>query len=394
MSLKPITVCPADITRLWLHLQGFSKPRGHVTLTRERFVHHLEQTGGLQLDSVNALERAHYLTLWSRFGAYNRAQVDAWVYDERLAYEYWGHEASILSMSHLPLGMRRMRRFPPAEWKRAAWWERWNTSPASKRRVMRMLRDRGPLERADISADSLDRAKEDKQSLLVLWHSGRAAVSRRQHFRRVYDLAERVYPVVAPASSMALEDSWLLTGLRGNGVASEDHLVNYWTGPKPNAGLRRRILTRNHKARRIVPVRVKGFDRLFYALPEHLAWLDAAPEPQGTTLVCPFDSLLWQRKRAEDLLSFRYRIEIYVPPAKRVYGYYVCPILHNGQLVGRLDPKMHRATGILEIKRVFIEPGVTADASLHTGLRDALESLATFLNATNIRVQDESLLRH
>ena len=145
MPVTSITVHSAAVTRLWL--QGFFVPRGHVTLTRETFLHHLEQTGGLQLDSVNALDRAHYVTLWSRFGAYKNEKVDAWLYDERLAYEYWGHEATILPMSHLPLGLRRMRRFPAEEWQRAAWWPRWNTSPASKRRVMRMLRDSGPLER-------------------------------------------------------------------------------------------------------------------------------------------------------------------------------------------------------------------------------------------------------
>ena len=386
MPVTSITVHSAAITRLWLQLQGLFVPRGHVPLTRETFVRHLEQTGALQLDSVNALDRAHYLTLWSRFGAYKKEWVDSWVYDERCAYEYWGHEASILPMSHLPLGLRRMRRFPPEEWQRAAWWPRWNTSPASKRRVMRMLRDSDPLERADVKEGPSEQVKEDKQSLLVLWHGGRAAVSQRRHFRRVYDLAERVYPAMEPASGTALDDSWLMTGLRGNGIATEEHLVNYWTGPRPSAALRQRILTRGLKQRRIVQVRVNGFRQPFYALPGHLDLLGSVQEPQGTTLVCPFDSLLWQRQRAEDLLNFSYRIEIYVPQSKRVFGYYVCPILHNGRLVGRLDPKMHRNTGILEVKRVHLEPGFKPDGSFRAGLRDTLESLAAFLGATDIQM--------
>ena len=380
-----VTVSVDAVTRLWLHLQGYSEPRGTRTLTRTTFTRHLEQTGGLQLDSVNALERAHYLTLWSRFGAYDKSKVDAWVYRERLAYEYWGHEASILPISHLPLGLRRMRRFPPDEWRRAAWWKRWNTSPASKRRVMRMLREDGPLERAHIRPDSPERAREDKQSLMVLWHGGRAAISRRRHFRRVYDLAERVYPPTPPASGIALDDSWLIIGLRGNGIASEPHLVNYWTGPRPQAATRRRILARNLRARRIVQVRVHGLDQPFYALPEHLDMLDGVPEPHGTTLICPFDSLLWQRQRAETLLQFTYRIEIYVPPAKRVFGYYVCPILHNGRLVGRLDPKLHRKARALEIRGIFLEPGFKESGCFRRNLREALENLASFLGAIDIR---------
>ena len=382
----PLPVIPASaVTRLWLHLQGFSTPRSSEVLTPETLTRLLEQCGGLQLDSVNALERAHYLTLWSRFGAYDKAELDRWVHEKRIAYEYWGHEASLLPISHLPLGLRRMRRFPPPAWQKAAWWKRWNTSPASKRRVLRLLREQGPLEKVQVQGTSPAHTKEDKQSLLVLWHSGRTAVVRRRHFRRVYDLAERVYPAVTPASGVVLDDSWLLIGLRGNGIASEQHLVNYWTGPKPDAATRHRIITRNLRAGRIRAVRVSGFSQTYYALPAHLDLLHAAPEPHGTTLICPFDSLLWQRQRAEDLLQFTYRLEIYVPPAKRVFGYYVCPVLHHGRLVGRTDLKLHRKKQTLEVKRLFWESGFEAGPSFRVAFRDTLESLASFLGAADIQ---------
>ena len=106
----------------------------------------------------------------------------------------------------------------------------------------------------------------------------------------------------------------------------------------------------------------------------------------GTTLIGPFDSLLWQRKRAEQLLGFTYRVEIYVPPKKRVFGYYVCPILHHGRLIGRLDPKLHRKTGVLEIRGLFAEPDTVADSTLRLGLRETLESLASFLHATDLQL--------
>ncbi|WP_419163874.1 DNA glycosylase AlkZ-like family protein [Candidatus Palauibacter sp.] len=192
------------VVRLWLHRQGLVQSRGSTPLDRRTFVDHLERTGALQLDSVNVVDRAHYLTLWSRFGSYDRTRVDRWVYGERLAYEYWGHEASILPISHLPLGRRRMRRFPPPSWSSRKWWDRYATSTASKRRVLRRLRAGGPLESADFAprpeelgeeTDSLGwRRREDKRSLKLLWHDGRLAVSDRRHFRCIYDLAERVYP--------------------------------------------------------------------------------------------------------------------------------------------------------------------------------------------------------
>ena len=104
----PPTVSLDDVVTLWFHRQGLTAPRSGPPLTRATFVDHLERTGALQLDSINVLDRAHYLTLWSRFGSYDRRRVDRWVYRDRVAYEYWGHEASILPISHLPLGLSQV----------------------------------------------------------------------------------------------------------------------------------------------------------------------------------------------------------------------------------------------------------------------------------------------
>ena len=107
----------------------------------------------------------------------------------------------------------------------------------------------------------------------------------------------------------------------------------------------------------------------------------ARETPHGTNLICPFDSLLWQRWRAEDLLGFRYRIEIYVPPGKRRYGYYVLPVLHEGRLVARIDPKLDRAKGRLRVHAIHLEPGYTPDEGFRKGLGEALTELAEWLGA-------------
>jgi uncharacterized protein YcaQ len=388
------TVSQTDVLRLWLAQQGLSAPRS-VSLDHRGFTAHLERAGALQLDSINAVDRAHYLTLWSRFGSFDRARVDRWVYRDRLAYEYWGHEASILPISHLPLGRRRMRNFPDPVWRTYTWWPRYQTSAGSKRRVLRRIREEGPLESADFAAPprrgpagppvaSVLGSKEDGRSLKLLWHAGRLAITERRHFRCVYDLAERVYPNTEPAASAAYQDSWLLQGLRGNGVASEAHLQNYLTAPALDAAGRRRVIARNLRRRSVVEVRVAGRRGRWFALPEHLARLGQAPEPTGTTLICPFDSLLWQRRRAEELLDFRYRVEIYTPPGKREFGYYVMPILHDGRLVGRVDPKLHRDRAELEIKAIALEPGQARDDRLERGLAVAIEDLAGFVGATEV----------
>ena len=395
-NVPALRVDLATVVRLWLHRQGVATPRGQRTLTKRRLSDHLVATGGLQLDPISAVDRAHYVTLWSRFGSFNRRRVDDWVYRDRIGYEYWGHEASILPAAHLPHALRRMRGFPPRSWSGRSWWKVYATSTASKRRVLRRLRQHGPLESADFATPPAERGakavrggamplpKEDTRSLRLLWHDGRVAITTRRNHRRVYDLAERVYPRVAPSTTAAFEDSWLLRGLSGNGIASERHLTGYITGPNLSPAARRRVLARNLRVGRIIRVDVADLPGPFYALPEHVANLTQLAEPTGTSLICPFDSLLWQRHRAEELLGFRYRIEIYVPSAKREFGYYTLPILHDGALVGRLDPQLHRDRDELDIQLLQLEPGVKRTTGLTRGLRETLNSLATFVGATSI----------
>jgi len=386
-----------DVIRLWFQRQGLSVPRGTTKLDRPALDDHLHRTGALQLDSVNVVDRAHYLTLWSRFGPYDRARVDDMIYEDGAAYEYWGHEASILPVSHLPVGRRRMRSFPPPSWSDKSWWPAYATTSASKRRVLKRLRSEGPLESADFERRALEPEgdvlpwggsfpKEDKRSLKLLWHAGRVAVRRRRHFRCVYDLAERVYPEGPIASRADYEDSWLMAGLSGCGIANERHLTNYFTAPSLKAADRKRVIARGVRSKRVVEVRVSGLRGPFYALAEHLDRLAEAPRPFGTTLICPFDSLLWQRKRASDLLGFDYKIEIYVPASKRRFGYYVLPILHDGRLVGRLDPKLHRDQSRLEVKAIFLEDGFERTDTFDAGLGQALGSLAEFCGATKVDV--------
>jgi uncharacterized protein YcaQ len=287
-----------------------------------------------------------------------------------------------------------MSNFPPKSWSGKSWWSLYQTSTTSKRRVLKRLRDEGPLESVDFERHPGERAdprgagmllpKEDKRSLKVLWHHGRVGIRTRRHFRCVYDLAERVYPPGPAATTVEWEDSWLFIGLSGNGVASERHLTNYFTAPDLSAADRKRVIARNLKKGRIIEVRVEGLAGRFYALPEHLDNVDDLRQPEGATLICPFDSLLWQRKRAEELLDFHYRIEIYVPAAKREFGYYVLPILHNGRLVGRLDPKLHRERGELEVKAIHLEAGFGRNRPFELGLAGTLESLREHLGADRL----------
>ena len=376
---------PIDhVLRLWFVRQGLTRPRTSP-LTRDAFVEHLETAGGLQLDSINVVQRAHYLTLWSRVGAYEPSLPDRWTFEDRVAFEHWGHAASVLPTSRLPLARRGMRMFDP----KGKWWAERTPSVAACRRVLRRLREEGPLESSDFErhpdgAQAWWGWKEDKEALERYWRRGKVAISSRRSFRRVYDLAERVYPDGPTATTVQYQDGWLQTGLRGNGVASVRHLDGYWTAPRITADVRKAVIARALRRRSAVRVEVEGLAGEFLVRPEDLEGLEALPEPRGTTLLSPFDSLLWQRARAADLLGFHYKVEIYVPRPKRVYGYYAMPILHDGRLVGRLDPKLHRDRGVLEIKSIHLEAGVDWSDGLRAGLDEALEDLARFLGAADI----------
>ncbi|MBM4118121.1 hypothetical protein FJ251_10355, partial [bacterium] len=187
-------------------------------------------------------------------------------------------------------------------------------------------------------------------------------------------------------SRRAHAESWALIGLGANGVATARHLDHYLSAPRLMAPERAAVLAALLRAKRIVAVQVPGFKETAYVLPADLEAARAAPAPRGTTLICPFDSLLWQRRRAEELLDFRYRVEIYTPPAKRSFGYYVMPILHEGRLVGRLDPRLDRAQGRLSIHAIGLEAGVARDARLDAGLAGSLADLARFVGATQLEL--------
>jgi len=369
------------LRRLWFQRQGLSRPRRRK-LTRKALVDHLETTGGLQLDSVNVIDRAHHLTLWSRFGAFDREALRRWIYREKLAYEFWGHESCVLPLRQLPHSRRAFRRFTLHN----KWWKERRPPPGVLREVRRRIREEGGLESADFKSAGGKTGpwwgwKHERMALETLWRKGELAVADRRHFRRVYDLAGRIYPEGETSGRIEFEDSWLWTGLSGNGIASEKHLSFYFTSPRLKAPERRAVLARNLRKGKIAEVEVPGLADTFYARPETLDTLTRLPRPRGTTLLCPFDSFLWQRERAEHLLGFRYRVEIYLPPPKRRYGYYVLPILHEGRLVGRIDPKLHRDRGLLEIKAVHLEPGFEGDRDFKAALGDTLRDLAAFLGA-------------
>jgi uncharacterized protein YcaQ len=407
-----VSVPRRAVAALFLERQHLDRPRGR-RLTAASLTRFVEDAGGLQLDTINVVDRAHYLTLWSRFGPYPRHTLDRLVYGRRTLFEYWAHAACLVPMSHLPHWRHMMQIFGtrPLD----AHWRRWlRRGRPVLEAVLDAIRERGPLANADFEHDRKGRPsgwwdrKPQAHALDYLWMTGRLAVHSRTHFQKRYDLAERVVPEllgVEPPDGDAFRRWHTRQSLRAMGAATETDLRMYLTFPRIPITERRRTLEAMRRDGEVVEVEVAD---LAPHRPQRGPWLmlrDDLPAleraarrrsaSKGTALLSPFDSLLWHRERVGALFGYDYKIEVYVPASQRRHGYYSLPILHDGHLIGRLDPKTWREERRLEVRRVHFEPWfvkgqpapgggpVDRDAAL-TGVAEALGSLALFVGADRV----------
>ena len=372
---------------------------------------------GLQIDSVNVLERAHLLTLWSRFGEFERAAFERLAYRRRVVFEYLTHVACFVDTRDLPLWLATMNAMPERFRKRYRY-------PGRQQAFVDQV-EAAIAERAPLGNSGFERPKGTKgggwwtwkpatHALDFLWKAGRNAVHSRRNFEKLYAPLPRVLPRAAATEPLAAEDvprERLLRSLRAMGAAAVDDLASYWTWPQMKRPELRHTLAALVHDGLVTPVTIEGQRQPWYALAADLPALERAAKvrrpSRGTTLLCPFDSLLWHRERVRRLWGFHYRIEIYVPGHKRTHGYYVLPMMHEGQFIGRLDPKLHRERGVLEARRVGFDPWLVAgkpppgaswgaldlDAAIR-GVADSLHSLARFTGAKRValgRVTPSSL---
>ena len=357
----PESLSVAQARRITLAAQGFTDPRpgGATDLRHLRRV--LRRLHLIQMDSVNVLQRAHFMPLYSRLGPYPTALLDRAAYRKpRLLFEFWGHEASLIDVELQPLFRWRMARAQDYAWggmRRIV-----AEQPDLVAWVLDEVRDRGPLTAAEIEHDA-PRSKDHwgwnwsvvKQALEWLFYSGAVtAAERTTSFARRYDLPERVLPrQVIEAPTPSPQDSFralVELAARTLGVAAEPELRDYFR--LPVAGFKQAVaeLVEDGTLR---PVAVQGWKPVAYLhrdarLPRRV---------QAATLVSPFDPLIWERARTERLFDLNYRIEIYVPAAQRLYGYYVYPFLLGEHFVARVDLKADRARGVLRVNSAWLEPG-------------------------------------
>lgn len=395
--MTPLALTPSEARRLAVAAQRLETPP--LAPGRADILDTIRQITCVQLDPINAVARSPLLVLFSRLGPrYTTADLEGLLWGDRALFEYWAHCASIVLTDDFPLFQRRMRRKDVGN---SAWARRYRAWQDANEPFRQYILDeialRGPLfadeieDRAEVSWDSSGWSRGRNVTTMIegMWIEGELTVTRREGdgfgLRKQWGLLEHQLPgwkdhepwprqrVVRRAAERAL---------LALGVARPRDIKNYFTrGEYP--GLTKTLADLEAEGR-AVPASVGDWPGPWYVHTDTLPILERLRrgewQPQ-TVLLSPFDNLIADRVRTELLFDFFYRVEIYVPAAKRQYGYYAMPILHGDQLIGRVDSKMDRKTNELRVNAIHMEPGYALDGDLRAPVEAAVESLATFLNA-------------
>jgi uncharacterized protein len=365
-----------------------------------------EHLGCIQIDPIPVVDRTQYLVMFSRVGPYDRADFDQLIYKDRLLFEFWAHAASIVRTADLPIHRHYMDRpvnpDPKSEWaKRFRAWVKANEG--FRDYVLESLREKGPLapdeieDRAVVNWESSGWSSSRNVNLMleILWDRGKIFVANRNGTRRYWDIPERVLPGLATVEQISVEEvvrRGAQIALRALGVATEKQIkYHFIRGRYPGLGKVMKDLIREGVVQEVVVAGDEGqpLPGPWYIHAEDLPLLDRLREDdwgQRTVLLSPFDNLICDRARTEMMFHYDFRIEIYVPLAKRKYGYYVLSVLDGDRFIGRIDPKMDRKTGVLSLNAIHAEPGVVVDDQSGRTVAGAVQELATFLGAKEIVV--------
>ncbi|MFI6501588.1 winged helix-turn-helix domain-containing protein [Nonomuraea typhae] len=355
----------------------------------------LRRLGAVQLDTVSVLARSHELVAYARLGAVGRQKIErAYWHNPAQSFEYWCHAACILPIEHWPLYAFRRRAYRERGL-------RWHQVPDSVDKLLDQVREHGPITTADVGGAKNGGPwwdwSESKIGLEWLLDIGELVCTRRVGWRRVYDLAERAVPADLLGDDLSDEECIVrLAAVAGRslGVATTADLVDYLRVRNHHRSLLEEALAGG--AAGLTPVEVSGWSAKGGTT---RAWADpVALEtlPKGrhrSTLVSPFDSLIWHRGRTSRVFGFDYTLELYVPKHKRVHGYFTMPILAGGKLIGRVDPAREGTTFVA--RQIGLEPGISV-SRWGDAVHDALHEAASWVGCDTIRIEraDPALLAH
>ncbi|MEX1181857.1 MAG: crosslink repair DNA glycosylase YcaQ family protein [Gemmatimonadota bacterium] len=347
----------------------------------------------LQIDTISVVARSPYLVLFSRLGAYDPAWLDELLADGFL-FEYWAHEASLLPIEDYPHLRHRMLKPEALGWKYRAGWVAEHRHELD--RVLDHVRQHGAVRSVDFERRAGSAAgwwewKPEKRALEALFTAGELMVSRRQSFQRVYDLRARVHPDWSDEQLPSYDDAQdglVLRAVHALGVTTARWVADYYRMDRRRTPARVDVLA---DAGELMRVHVEGWTDDAYIHPAHAELAHAAANGRLrttlTTLLSPFDPLVWDRERARVMFGFDYRLECYTPEPQRQYGYYVLPVLRRGEIAARLDAKAHRRDGVFEVKQLHVEPRVRIDDAFFADIAGALREAAAWHGTPEVVVR-------
>jgi len=384
LPVRRTNISAAEARRVALAAQGFDRARPDSPSDIRHFRRALHAIGVLQLDFVNVLIPAHFLMIWSRLGGYDRQRFERFLYDSREFTEQWAHEASVVRVSDWPLLAYRRRAWTP--WKRNPL-KTLDDPDTYLQCILEQVQSEGALTANDLpAADSPQSKPGDWHRPVQRWalehHFGRGALGVRRrlsNFQRVYDLPERLIDAESRQKAVSEIDArreLLRQSAESLGIATVRDLADYYRMTARDAAPRVAELVEEGD---LVSVRVEGW--------KEQAYLSATArfprEIAGASLLSPFDPVVWFRPRARRLFDFEYRIEIYVPEAKRRWGYYVLPFRLGDRIVARVDLKADRPGKRLLVRSLHHERG-TNQKETESALRGELGSMAEWLGLDSV----------
>lgn len=357
----------------------------------------IRRLGFVQVDSINTVERAHHMILWARRQSYRPENLVPLLERDRTLFEHWTHDASVIPTEFLPFWQMRFARDHAALPDRWAGWQG-REFQARADGVLAQIRANGPTGPGEVGLDEA-RGKggwwdwhPSKAALEYLWRAGHLAVTRRDGFAKIYDLAERVYPSCPTPPDQETVDWACGTALDRLAFATSGEIAAFWGKVTP-AEARDWCLAAQARGEldELQVENADGSTRRHFCRPALIDTATAAAAaglPGRARILSPFDPMLRDRARAERLFGFRYRIEVFVPAPKRRYGYYVFPVLEGDRLIGRIDLKCRREAGQLAVTAFWPEAGVRMGQGRLERLMAELERLGRFTRCPDLQFAD------
>ncbi|MFK8035322.1 MAG: winged helix-turn-helix domain-containing protein [Hyphomicrobiales bacterium] len=382
----PLKINNRDARWLWLSHQGLANaPTGKLDVMSI-----IRQLGFVQLDTIQVVSRAHHHILWNRNQNYREPMLDKLLAKDRALFEHFTHDASVLPIEFYPMWQRQFRRMKE-QIDKANWYSSM-LDEAGREAIKQRIAEEGPL-----STHAFDTKAKDAKGMWVrpphklaldyMWNCGELATSHRENFKKFYDLAERVIP--SELHQMKHHDDeqihWLCTqALDRLGFATAGEIQRFW-GAMDAKELKSWLSTTSDN---LVPVEIEAADKTWSQafapadIQDRLASLSAPTS--RLRIMNPFDPIIRDRARLKRLFGFDYRIEIFVPAEKRIWGYYVFPLLEGDRLVGRIEAKGDRQKGNLNVLNLWVEPKVKWTNARATKLAAELDRFARFVGLDNI----------